>query len=320
MVYRSPLTAPAELRRRLRWVALAAVLAVGLAFVAGALWLTHDDGLPRFAHIWLIVMENRDYGQVIGSPDSPYTNQLATTYGLATEYYAITHGSQPNYIGLFSGAQYGVTGGSTPNLVEPNLADQIEAAHLTWKVFAENFPGDCYNGVTASGGADGPGTYVRRHVPAIAFRDIRKSPARCANIMDFLHLDPAVANFELIVPNLTDDGHDGSSQEADAFLRRFVPGITGSSAWKDGGVLFIVWDEGKETGDNHVVALVISPLVSRGFRSIVRHDHYSLLRTIEDAWGLPCLINACQANTVAEFFRDRYEASMLSPSATALSP
>jgi len=298
---------------------LAAALTAAAVLVA-TLWVTRADAPPPFTHIWVIMMENRDYSRVIGSPNSPYVNQLAATYGLATNYYAVTHGSQPNYVALFSGAQYGVTGGSTPNLNESNLADQIEASHRTWKVFAENFPDNCFNGVTASGGRDGPGTYVRRHVPAIAFRDIRNSASRCANVTDFSSFDPTAANFELIVPNLIDDGHDGTSQQADAFLRRFVPRITGSSAWNDSGLLLIVWDEGKETGDNHVPALVISPLVGRGFRSAVPHDHYSLLRTIEEAWSLPCLVNACQANTLAEFFGEGSGPSIVSPAATASRP
>ncbi|MDP9270279.1 MAG: alkaline phosphatase family protein, partial [Chloroflexota bacterium] len=85
----------------------------------------------------------------------------------------------------------------------------------------------------------------------------------------------------------------------------FVPRITGSALWKDNGALFIVWDEGREKGPNRVAALVITPGVKPGFRSDVRHDHYSLLRTIEDAWNLGCLGNSCAANDLAEFFSAR---------------
>ena len=302
MLHRPPLSVLTNLRCRLLLVGLAAALALGLAAIAGVLWMSRSASTPGFAHIWLIVMENRDYGQVIGSSDSPYTNQLASTYGLATQYYAVTHGSQPNYIALFSGAEYGVTGGSTPNL-RSNLADQIEGTHRTWRVFAETFQAIASTGIQPPVAAMGPARMsvgTSRPSPSATSA---KLPQRCANVTDFSHFDPAAADFELIVPNLTDNGHDGTTQQADAFLRRFVPRITGSPAWRDGGVLFIVWDEGKETGDNHVAALVISPLVSRSFRSGVHHDHYSLLRTIEEAWGLPCLVNACQANTLAEFFR-----------------
>ena len=258
--------------------------------------------LPAFSHVWVIFMENRDYSQVIGSADAPYINQLAGEGGLATRYYGVVHGSQPNYIAFFSGETYGVTGGSTPNLAGPNLVDQLEAAHRSWHVYAQNYPGGCFNKTTASGGPDGPGTWVRRHTPALAFTDIRHNPSRCANITDLGSFDPAAASFELVVPNLTNSGHDGTTAQADAFLRAFVPRITGSAAWRQNGALFIVWDEGREQGANHVAALLVSPLVRPGARSAIRYDHYSLLATIERAWGLGCLGNSCTSNTLSAFF------------------
>jgi len=295
---------------------LSLVLVVaGLATLVAFAWISvtepatnssaSSEAVPDFSHVWVIFMENRDYTQIIDSPDAPYINQLATRYALATRYYGVMHGSQPNYIAFFSGATYGVTGGSTPNLSAANLVDQLEAWRRTWRVFAEDYPGGCYNGITASGGPDGPGTWVRRHTPALAFKDIRKSAARCANIQPFRQFDPAAADFELIVPNLIDSGHDGTTRQADSFLQRFVPRITDSAAWRDNGALFIIWDEGRETGANHITALVISPLVPSGARSSVRYDHYSLLATIESAWHLGCLGNSCGATVMSAFFHHR---------------
>jgi phosphatidylinositol-3-phosphatase len=265
--------------------------------------------VPAFSNVWVIWMENRDYTQIIGSSDAPYINQLAARYALATRYYGIQHGSQPNYIAFFSGATFGVTGGSTPNLPATNLVDQLEAAHRSWRVYAENYPGSCYNGITASGGPDGPGTYVRRHTPALAFKDIRQSATRCANIQPFRQFDPEAADFELIVPNLTNDMHDGTTRQGDSFLQSFVPRVTTSAGWRDNGALFIVWDEGRETGANHITALVISPLVQSGARSSVRYDHYSLLATIEDAWHLGCLRSSCGATPLSAFFDHRPKVS-----------
>lgn len=288
-------------------VALAVMLIVAGTVILVATFprKTETSGLPSFGHIWVVFMENRDYGQVISSPEAPYATQLARDHGLATQYYAIVHGSQPNYIGFFSGATFGVTGGSTPNLPARNLVDQLEAAHRSWHVYAENYPGDCFNKTTASGGPDGPGTWVRRHTPALAFTDIRKDPVRCANITSFQGFDPAAADFELIVPNLTDSGHDGTTRQADDFLQSFVPRITSSAAWKQGGVLFIVWDEGKEHGPNRVPLIVVSPAVPAGTRIARRYDHYSLLATIESAWSLGCLGNSCGATTLEAFFRPK---------------
>ncbi len=96
--------------------------------------------------------------------------------------------------------------------------------------------------------------------------------------------------------------HDCGVAAGDQFLRGFVPTILNSSAWNDSSVLFIIWDEGEESPSNQVVTLVISNAVTKGFKSAVAHNHFSLLRTIEDAWGMDCLNEACKANNLREFF------------------
>lgn len=248
-------------------------------------------------------MENRDYAAVVGSPDAPFINELAGRYALATNYFAVTHPSQPNYIALFSGSTQGVTDDGVHDLGGRNLADQLDARGRTWRVFAENVPAGCYTGAVAVGGLDGDGTYARKHDPAISFTDIAGDPSRCGRISDFSHFDPSAADFELIVPNLCHDGHDCSTATADAFLRSFIPRITGSPAFA-GSALFIVWDEGTsaEGGGGRVPALVASPLVKSGSRSDARFSHYSLLRTIEDAWGLGCLGASCAAADMGAMF------------------
>ncbi len=248
-------------------------------------------------------MENKEYGSIIGNTAAPYINGLASRYGLATNYDAVAHPSEPNYLALWSGSTQGVTDDGTYDLSATNLSDQLLATGRTWKVFAQNVPTGCYTGATASGGADGPGTYVRRHEPAISFTDVSREAARCSNITDFSHFDPGAADLELIVPNTCNDMHDCSVAAGDAWLSSFVPRILSSGAFTD-SVLFITWDEGTTStgGGGHVATLVISPLTRAGMRSATWHDHYSLLRTVEDAWGLGCLAQTCGANDMREFF------------------
>jgi hypothetical protein len=260
---------------------------------------TPASGVPDFRHVYLIVMENHGYESIVGSASAPYLNSLIAQYGLATAYHSVGSPSLPNYLALFSGSTQGVTDDGSHDIGGSNLADQLEAAGHSWSVFAQNVPPGCFTGESASGGADGSGTYARKHNPALSFTDISMDPARCARITDFSHFDPAAADFALIIPNLCDDMHDCSVANGDAFLQSFVPKITDSSAFAD-SVLFITWDEG--SGDDHVATLVLSPLVLAGTRSSVGHTHYSLLRTIEDAWGLGCLNETCTANNLREFF------------------
>jgi acid phosphatase len=254
------------------------------------------------SHVWVIVMENRADTSIVHSRSAPFLNELIARYGLADNYHAVVHGSQPNYLALFSGGLQGVSGNKLVSLSAKNIADQLDAAGMSWRVYAQNVPGDCYAGATATGGRDGAGTYARKHEPAISFHDISSSSTRCANIQDFTAFDPMAGAFELIVPNLENDMHNGTTLAGDKWLRGFVPRILASAAWQAGSALFITWDEGKAVGDNKIATLVITKTVPAGFKSSIAHTHYSLLRTVEELLGMPCLGEACHANTLAEFF------------------
>jgi phosphatidylinositol-3-phosphatase len=257
-----------------------------------------------FSHAYVIVLENKAYESIVGSADAPYLNELIARYGLADSYQAVAHPSQPNYLALVSGSTNGITDDKPHDLTAPTLFDQLEQAGKSWRVFAENVPAGCYLGATATDGRDGSGTYARKHDPAISFTAISGAPSRCASIQDLTAFDPGAADLELIIPNQCHDMHDCSTAEGDAWLRRFVPKILDSPSYKTGGALFITFDEGSDADkeSNHVATIIASPLVPPGTRSAIAHTHYSLLRTIEEAWHLGCLAESCHANTLGEFF------------------
>ncbi len=263
-----------------------------------------DTRVPGFRHVWLVVMENKTYDQIVGKPDAAFLNELIATGGLATKFQAVAHPSQPNYLALFSGSLQGISDDKPHDLTAPTIADQLEAAHKTWHVYAENVPPGCSQAPTATNGPDGSGKYARKHEPAISFTSISGDPARCANIVDFSGFDPAAAEFELIVPNLCHDMHDCSVAVGDDWLRGFLPRITDSAAYRDNGVLVVTWDEGADGTNppNRIATIVSGPLVTPGTRSDVPHSHYSLLRTIQDGFGLDCLAESCSANTLGELF------------------
>jgi phosphatidylinositol-3-phosphatase len=266
-----------------------------------------DAALPQFDHIYVLVLENEEYGSLVGSIKAPYLNGLIAKYGLATNYDAVAHPSQPNYVALFSGSTQGLADDANHDLPGTNLADQLSARGKTWAVYAQDYPGNCFTGSTndgSGGGIGSAGTYARKHNPAISFTDVSTDPARCARIMDLGQFDPAASDFSLIVPNECNDMHSCSVSVGDAFLQAFVPRITGSPAFKN-SVLFITTDEGTSSkgGGGRVATLVVSPLVSAGFTSAAPYNHYALLRTIEDTWGLGCLGQACSAPNMGEFFQ-----------------
>ena len=260
--------------------------------------------VPAFSHAYVIVLENKAYEQIVAQHEAPYLDELIARYGLAESYQAVAHPSQPNYLALASGSTQGVSDDDPHDVTAPTVFDQLEQVGRSWRVYAENVPPGCFRGATAAGGRDGPGTYVRKHDPATSFTGVIRSPARCANIQDLTAFDPAAADLEFIIPNLCHDMHDCSVADGDAWLRTFVPRILGSPAFQSGGALFITFDEGSESAkaSNHVATIVVGPSVPRGFRSATPHTHYSLLRTIQDSWGLACVAESCAANTLGEFF------------------
>lgn len=270
-----------------------------------------SGGVPNFTHIYVLMMENKEYGSIVGSSSAPYLNSLINQYGLATNYNGVAHPSEPNYLALFSGSTQGVTDDAIYNFSTANLGDQLETHGLSWREYSENRTLNCFLGATSSGGEDGSGTsfsYARKHSAPTSFTQITGSPSRCANLSDFTHFDPAAADFIQIAPNQCHDTHDCSVSAGDSWLASWLPGhILNSAAWQDGlNLLFIVWDEGTTGtgGGGHVANIVVSnDLKSAGIKSATPHNHYSLLRTIQDSFGIPCLLNSCNANNMGEFFK-----------------
>ena len=259
-------------------------------------------GQPVFGHVYLIVLENHGYDSVVRGTQMPYLRSLIAKGGLETAYQGVSRPSQPNYIALFSGDVQDIDDDGIHNINAPNLADQLEGKGKSWSVSAENVPGGCFTGATAKGGRDGPGTYARKHEPAISFVSISRNPTRCARIHDLTAFDPAEADFQLIVPNLCNDAHDCPLSTADAWLSKLVPKITGSDAFKKDGLLIVTFDEAESRQANHVPLVALGPSVRPGTTSNTPTTHYSLLRTIEDNWGLGCLALTCSARNLGGLF------------------
>jgi acid phosphatase len=269
-------------------------------------------GVPAFSHIFVIVMENREYGSIIGSGAAPYMNSLANSYGLATNYYGASHPSLPNYLALTAGSTFGITSDCTTCYVNAtNIADQIEGSGRSWKAYMEDMPSPCFTGAWS-------GNYAMKHNPFMYYNDIRNNAARCAaHVVPFTQFwgdmsSGNVPNFVWITPNMCNDMHDCGVSTGDAWLRSVVPTITASAAFRNGGALFITFDEGStsagccgDTWGGHIATLVISPRSITGYRSAVAENHYGLLRTIEDGFRLGHLNAASWSSNVAmrEYFR-----------------
>ena len=267
--------------------------------------------LPNFSHVFLIVMENEESTGIMGNSAAAYITALAGGHGLATEYFAVSHPSLPNYLALTAGSTFGIASDCTGCYVNAmNIADQVESSGRSWKAYMESMPSSCYVGDAYP--------YMQKHNPFIYYNDIRTNAARCAeHVVPFTQLSTdltngTVPNFAWITPNMCNDMHDCSIATGDAWLAKVVPGILASSAYLNGGALLITWDEGESSAGccgnatgGQVATLVIAPNGIAGLRSTIAETHYSLLRTIEDAWGLSALGQAASAVAMREYFRSQ---------------
>jgi hypothetical protein len=332
-------------------------IAAGAITVAGVAWLAlpgvssasnSNSAIPHYQHIVEIIMENTSYATIIGNSNAPQLNALADTYGLATNYYGVTHPSEPNYVANIGGSYFGIQddnqfyctpalasdphcGGTTVDhtVTAQSLADQLTAAGMTWKGYFQSLPPVPSTGVVTTGpNANGPYTfkypsnfnalYASKHNPFVNFAGTQGA---LANMVPDTQLaaDLAagnLANFSLVVPNQCNDMHgtgtctdtNGLISAGDTYVGNMVREIMASTSWRQGrNAIVITWDEddfsdvgqlgtgccGADPGGGHVATIVITNKGQYPITDNTPYNHYSLLRSYEDAFGLPCLANAC---------------------------
>lgn len=261
--------------------------------------------VPALTHAYVIVLENKAYDWIAGSADARFLNDLIARYGLAQAYQAVAHPSQPNYLALDGGTQ-GVTDNEPHDVAGPRVFDQLESAGRSWRVYAQNAGARL---LPRRNGGRRP-RWLRNVRPQARTRHRLHYYQRDARSLR-QHPGPRVARprrggVELIIPSLCHDMHDCDVRVGDAWLRSFVPRILDSAAFRSGGALFITFDEGSESArdSNHVATIVAAPGIAPGTTSGIPHNHYSLLRTIQDACGFGCLAESCTANSLGEFWTD----------------
>lgn len=264
--------------------------------------------VPDFKHIVVIIFENKEFGTVIGNGDMAYFNLLASTYTLLTQHYAPAHPSLPNYLALIGGDTFGIFDNcefTDCYLDQPSLPDLIEASGRTWKTYQDDMPSPCFTGNTLR--------YVRKHNPFIFFDPIRTDTERCErSIVPLTQLDADLAlndlpNFIFITPDLCYSAHDCTLDLADGWLKeqmdKIYPALEASG---EPYLIILTWDEGQgehsccglpEKAGGRVATVFISPQVRENFQDDTPYSHYSILKTISEAWGLPYLGHAADEET-----------------------
>ena len=272
--------------------------------------------VPNFAHIIVFFFENHEFDVVVNNRLMPNYNRYIRENTLLTQFYAVTHPSLPNYIATFSGDTYNITTDCGKCFVNaPSLPDQIEASGRTWKAYLEDMPKPCYVGSI--------GNYVQKHNPFIYFDPIRLNPSRCENsIIPLTQLDSDLAagklpNFIYIMPNECNSAHDAYQDPScdvnvtDTWVGGWVDKLLAylqPRADSEPYLIVLTWDEGqgshsccglpKNNAGGRVATVLISNLAKNGFQDDTPYTAYSLLKTIETAWGLPYLGHAADTSNV----------------------
>jgi hypothetical protein len=225
------------------------------------------------------VEENHSKNQIFNNASAPYINSLMREGANFTNFHAIEHPSQPNYLDLFSGANQGVTNDRVPptKFSSANLASELNEKNYTFKGYSEGLPTVGFNGESTE-----KGEYARKHNPWVNFTNVPKEanqpltsfPKDCREL-------PTVS---FVIPTLQNDMHDGTIKEADQWLKAHLDSYV-QWAKTNNSLLIVTWDEDEGASGNIIPTFFVGPMVVSGQYS-GNYNHFNLLRTIEDIYGL----------------------------------
>ena len=273
--------------------------------------VTVESQMVQSAHIVMVVEENQSYATVVrNTTDWPNLNTLISNGALATNYYANTHPSIGNYFMLTTGQLLTNDDQSTTVWTVDNIARRMLAANIPFRIYAE--------GITQGYVGGSFGLYLVRHNPFARLSDIANNP-QVANqcIWPFTQFAVDLANgtlpeFSYIVPDVDDDAHNGTAQQADSWLQtNLVIPLSNNPAFAPGGdgLLIVEFDEAATSditnGGGHVSPVLWGPPVKVGYTqtSSTLYQHQSMLRTVMDLLQLPNPPGAAAtAPSMSEFF------------------
>lgn len=238
----------------------------------------------RFKKVIWVVFENTNYKEALKQPDFANAAKLGALF---TNLTAEDHPSQGNYIAMIAGSTLGVGNDSSKDLDGRHVGDLLEKSGRDWRVYAEDYPGNCFTGKKS-------GKYVRKHNPFISFLNVSRDPQRCAKIESSEHFDQDFASnnlpeYSMYIPDLDNDGHDTGVKFAGKFLREKF-GKVMAAAKDSSDLLFVLtFDESESMIGNQIFTVVIGGSVIPGSKNNQAIDHAALLKLIEEEFSLGSL-------------------------------
>nr|WP_296070390.1 alkaline phosphatase family protein [uncultured Actinoplanes sp.] len=272
-------------------VATATFALLGAGLTAAAPQAQAATSVPKFDHIVLVMFENKASSQITAS-SAPYFQSLAAQGTSFSQSYAITHPSQPNYIALFSGSTQGVTNDDCPKTFSAgNLGAQLIAGGYSFKGYSESMPSNGYTGCSS-------GTYRRKHNSWVDFSNVPAASnltfASFPGSADYASL-PTVS---FVTPNMCNDMHDCSISTGNTWLKNHLDAYA-QWAKTHNSLLITTFDEDNSSSLNHIHTSFVGAHVKIGTSS-TKITHYTVLRTIETAYGLSALGGAASVSPITD--------------------
>ena len=251
--------------------------------------------IPVYDHVVVVVMENHSYGDIIGNVDAPYINTLAAQGANFTQYYAVTHPSEPNYIALFSGSTQGVTSDQCPVDFPgvDNLGAQLIAAGLSFTGYSEDLPQAGYTGCTS-------GLYARKHNPWADFDTV--PPASNQPFTMFPADYTTLPTLAFVIPNLCNDMHNCSVATGDTWLQTEMDGYV-QWARTHNSLFVLTWDEDDNSQNNRIPTVFVGAEVVPGDYAETG-GHYRTLATLEAMYNLPPLGQTIGVMPITDIWSD----------------
>jgi hypothetical protein len=247
------------------------------------------------AHIVVVIESHYNTMNIIseGNTTAPYINSLADGGALFSLAHGVTYPGQPNYLALFSGSTQGVTSDTVPSsqFTAQNLGSELITAGLTFTGYAQGLP-------SAGSLVNSSGAYFRYHNPWSEFSNVPAVDNQpfTAFPTNFSQL-PTIS---FVVPDFNNDMHDGTITQADTWLQTNL-GAYATWATTHNSLLIVTWDDNDSGSDpnNPIATIIYGQQVQIGtFGDSI--NHYNVLRTIEDLYGLPRLGSAATAFTIQD--------------------
>ena len=253
---------------------------------------SHVSGtaFQRLAIIWL---ENTDYDKAVGDPNLAYLAQKGITL---SNYFGVTHPSEPNYVASIGGDNFGMDNDDfnfIPNNVS-SVIDLLEDRGISWSMYQEDMPYSGFEGFAWVDQQTQANDYVRKHNPAIIY-DANNTPQRLENIKNLTMLyedlnSNTLPQWMFITPNMTDDGHDTSVTVAGTWTRNFVEPLLNDTRFMQNTTVLITFDENHTyTQQNRVLGILLGDAIPQnliGTTDSNFYDHYSEIATVEANWDL----------------------------------